>query len=65
MKHPEPVDLIGCLGLMVVCLLLWVLILTAISHIIGCSLTLESGIHDSLKLEPEALEPTPIPTPAR
>ena len=65
MKRPAPVDLIGCLGLIVISLLLWVLILTAISHIIGCSLTLESGIHDSLKLEPEALQPTPIPTPAR
>jgi hypothetical protein len=64
-NHPEPADLIGCLGLIVVCLLLWVLILTTISHVIGCSVTLESGIHDSMRAENEEHPPTSTPTPAR
>ena len=65
MKHPAPVDLIGCLGLVVLSLLLWVLILSAVSHIAGCSVTLESGIHDSMRAENEEHPPTSTPTPAR
>ena len=58
-------NLLSLLAVLLICLLLWVLILTAISHIAGCSVTLESGIHDSMRAESEAPPPTPTPTPAR
>ena len=43
-----------------------VITLTAlVVYFAGCSLTLESGIHDSLKAEIPELTPTPLSTPAR
>ena len=65
MRDEDTLNVIGCLGVMLVGLLLWVLILTAISRLVGCSVTLESGIHDSMRAESEAPPPTPTPTPAR
>jgi hypothetical protein len=53
------------MAVLLICLLLWLLILTAISHIVGCTLTLESGIHDSMRAESEVPAPTPTPTPTR
>ena len=58
-------NLLSLMAVLLICLLLWLLILTAISHIVGCTLTLESGIHDSMRAETEEHPPTTTPTPAR
>jgi len=64
-RDEDTLNVIGCLGVMLVGLLLWVLILTAISHLVGCSVTLESGIHDSMRAETEEHPPTSTPTPTK
>jgi hypothetical protein len=50
---------------LLVAILLWLTFMMAVSRLVGCSLTLESGIHDSMRAENEEPRPTPTPTPAR
>ena len=46
-------------------IVLVVLLTAAVVYFGGCSVSVESGIHDSLHADQELEKPTPTPTPAR
>ena len=65
MKPWKLVDLFAAAMVIAVAMVLWILILIAVAHFFGCSITFESGIHDSMRADDYEHRATPTPTPMR